>query len=204
MLRADLGGGVGEVFAQHVAVGGKTTLTVPTTVEIAGQLAGATPEVFTCNLRGHDNDIARSDTFSHSRGRWAFEGLPPGAYELHCEDSIHHGALLVQVADRPQGELELAMAIPGSVRGRVLDAETRTPLPGVQVKFVAAAPNLRFPSWPTEIFTDDNGQFDVFGLPPGRTSITFPAYEPEVLETTVESGRTAEIWPTLRLAPNRR
>jgi protocatechuate 3,4-dioxygenase beta subunit len=200
-LRADRGGGVAGVSREHVRTGSKVALTVPPTVTVAGRLTGAPLDKFTLRVTGHDNDIVRTDTFERTRGRWAFEGLPPGTYEIHCEDTTLRGQLVVTLGKRSLDALELPLARPGDIEGRIVEAGTRRPLAGLQVTVVPEGPALRSAPWSTETITDERGRFAFAGLPPGRLTLKFPAYVPGELTTTVESGRTVEVWPTLRLAP---
>lgn len=193
-------GGVVEVFREHVATGARLELTLPATRAVAGTVTGATLDRFTCNVFGHDLDVARSDTFAHTDGRWAFEGLPPGTYEVHCEAGAVRGDAIVDLADRSRLDLELPFAAPGVLRGRILDADSRVPLGGLQVTALRDGPAMRFAPWPLESFSDDAGRFELGGLPPGRLTLKFPAYEPGELAVTIESGKTVEVWPALRLA----
>lgn len=202
-LRAHAGGGP-EVLREGVRRGVRVTLALPPALVVAGHLTGtAFPESFVLRLQGHTGELHRQEMFTNTGGRWAFEGLAAGTYELHYEDAERRGFLVVALGDRPQTGLELAVAKIGSIRGRALDAELNTPLAGIQVTAQLTGPALRFPAWPTDSVTDDDGRFEFAGLPAGQIVFAFPAYEPSSVEATAPSGSTAEITALLRLAPDR-
>lgn len=74
------------------------------------------------------------------------------------------------------------------VRGRVLDAESRQPLPGVIV--VAVSDNQ------LNAVTDDEGYFTILNVPVGRQSFTFKfmGYEPSTAsEIMITSGKETEL-----------
>lgn len=202
-LRGHRGGGVGEVYRERVAVGSKVTLTLPATFAVAGRLTSAPPGEFMLRVQGYDNGISRQDTFAQTDGRWAFEGLPAGTYEVHADLVEHRGWLVITLADRSLDELVLSVGKPGGIRGMVLDAGSRTPLGGVPVKLAPRGQMIRFASWPTESVTDDSGHFEFAELPPGQMTLTFPAYVPGEHAVTVEPGHIVEISTMLRLDPVR-
>jgi protocatechuate 3,4-dioxygenase beta subunit len=204
-LQAHAGSGVVEVFRDDVRRDERVTLTLPATASIAGELVGPVlPETFTLRVQAQNSDVTRVDTFDRTGGRWTFEGLPAGTYELHCEDNERLGALVVKLDGGALIGLQLPLVLSGGLRGRAIDAELRTPLAGIQVTVSPAHQVFHYPSWATETYTDNDGQFGFIGLPPGRTRVRFPAYEPGALEMTVEPEQTIEVSPTLRLAPDRR
>ncbi len=203
-LQAHAGSDVVEVFRDNVRPGERVTLTLPATASIAGGLVGPVlPQTFSLRVQAQDSEVARIDTFDRTSGRWSFEGLPAGTYELYCEDVERRGVLVVKLDGGALTGLQLPLALSGGLRGRALDAELRTPLVGIQVTVSLVDQVLRHPSWATETTTDHDGQFEFAGLPPGRTRVTFPAYEPGALETTVVAEQTIEVAPSLRLAPDR-
>lgn len=197
------GGGVGGVFRDRVAVGSKVALTLPATFTAAGRLANGATSEFTLRVQGQDNGVSHQETFSDTGGRWAFEGLPPGTYEIHADQVERRGWLVLTLTDHSLEDLVLSVGKLGAIRGTVLDASSRSPLGGVAVKLALPGQRLRFASWAMETGTDESGRFEIADLPPGPMTLTFPAYVPRELPVTVEPGQTAEVSTTLRLDPNR-
>lgn len=202
-LLAHTGGGP-EVLRVPVSGGDRVTLTIPPALTLAGVLTGdVIPETFQVRLQDHDHGVYRIETFQQSGGRWAFEGLMPGTYELHAEDPERRALLVVALTDQSRSNLELPLAKFGGVRGRLVDAELHTPLAGVQVTISAAGPPVRFPGWATETLSSDDGSFEFSGMPVGPVTLHFPAYEPGELAAAIVAGTTSEVAPQLRLAPTR-
>ncbi|HEY0136194.1 MAG TPA: hypothetical protein VGB85_19050, partial [Nannocystis sp.] len=201
-LRAHAGGDTGAI-REDVRGGVPVKLVLPPALAVAGRLTGAAiPESFIVRLQGHDDEVHRQEMFSHTSGRWAFEGLAAGTYELHYEETERRGFLVVALGDRPQTGLDLAIAPTGGVRGQALDAELGTPLGGIQVMVHIPGVAPKFPGWPLESMTDHEGRFEFAGMPAGPLVLNFPAYSPSSVEATAAPGSTAEVTARLRLDRN--
>lgn len=164
--------------------------------------------------RGFTTDIPPSwvhvaridDTTSDADGRFAFEQLPDGPYELQLfalGDRRRSRSFDVAGGDE---DLELVLddrAMDKVVlRGRVTDARTGEPLDRFTVCPITDDSGMN------REFVDPNGQYEITGLDEGRYSVVFSAdgYSKfETDEAKYEEGRhevDAALWPeaTLRFA----
>ncbi|MGE0815085.1 MAG: carboxypeptidase regulatory-like domain-containing protein [Vicinamibacterales bacterium] len=120
-------------------------------------------------------------------GRFAFEGVPPGAYLVHADRSgyARRSASLVLPRDAgPAGALDLAMARVGLLVGRVVD-ESGRPVAGAYVSplrrlirrpgavSAGGRPVPPFDPIPgSQTSTEDDGRFTIGNLPAGEYAVS--------------------------------
>lgn len=197
LLRAYRRGG-GEAFAEHVPVGGRATLTIEPTASLSGELRGEPPEAFAVALVERTTMFQRSEEFFRSEGRWGFEGLPPGSYELIFEGPTGAAKQTVELrADERRDDLRVELTAPGSIRGRVIDGQTQAPVAGVRVQAHAAEGRTRFAAADPTITASD-GRFELSRVMAGPAYLSAIPVDPTQryfgnMQTTVEPGRTVEV-----------
>ncbi|HEX2094392.1 MAG TPA: TonB-dependent receptor plug domain-containing protein, partial [Longimicrobiaceae bacterium] len=93
-------------------------------------------------------------------------------------------ALVVALAGVPAVALPLAAQGTGTVRGRVLDAATRRPIPEAQVALVGGT---------RRVVTDAEGAYTLTGIPAGGASLQASklGYAPATTRVSVAAGETA-------------
>ncbi len=140
-------------------------------------------------------DHGGPESIADGDGRFTIRGLRPGAYRLQL-DEVHYGApewwLLGGESVRSGAtDLRLVATAGGSISGIVVDGEgAPSKRDQVWALWTPAAKNGR------QVLTDDQGRFELRGLPPGRT-----------YTIVTRHGRVHDIAPgtrNLRLAPQPR
>lgn len=201
VLRAYRRGG-GEAFAEHVPVGGRATLTIEPTAAIAGELRGEPPEVFAVAIVERATMFQRSEEFYRSAGRWGFEGLPPGSYELTFEGPTGTARQTVELrADERREDLRVELTPPGRIRGRVVDGATQEPIAGVRVHAYAAEARTRFANAGADApVSDRDGRFEIDRIIAGPVYLSAGPADPTApflyfgsTQTVVEPGRAVEV-----------
>ncbi|HVI03806.1 MAG TPA: carboxypeptidase regulatory-like domain-containing protein [Enhygromyxa sp.] len=137
IIRAYREGG-GEALLEGVAVG--TTDAVLTLVEtgrIAGKVTlagGGTPQRFAVSLRDRSAGLDRSDDFFRTGGAFSLRELPPGKYELTVTASEGSAQVTVELGSgQVVDDLAIELVSKVTVKGRLVDADTREPVPGMRV-----------------------------------------------------------------------
>lgn len=124
------------------------------------------------------------------QGRFRFEGLDAGTYELQVygfrSGSRHRES--VDLSDDRDVLIELQTV---AVSGRVVDAEDQRPIPNAQVLLMAAQPEDTAPWQNTETTTDSRGLFRLRDVAEGSWKLRaqVSGYAPEELDVQVDSNR---------------
>ncbi len=121
----------------------------------------------------------RQTMFVSADGAFRVTGLTPGTYWVRA---IAHGyapspAVKVKVDNTPGGEITLKLPQGGTLTGKVVDAESKSPLENAKVSVensFGGGPAAR--SMSATVVTDANGEFTLTGLPLGRSSVTVAAF----------------------------
>ena len=199
-LRAYRRGG-GEAVTEHVMPGATTTLTITPTAEIAGILAGDLPDEFAIYIVDDRTGVQRLEEFYRTEGRWGFDALPAGTYELFFESAI--GATRQTVTLRPderRADLRVALSPPGRIGGRVVEANSLSPISGVRVQASPTTSRTRFINPSDEVVTGADGRFEIPRMAAGPANLSVRADDPSRpegqgadLQIVVEAGRSIEV-----------
>lgn len=202
-VRAHAGDG-GVVHPRPVRVGQRVTLTLPPVFELSGRVLGdPVPDSFVVEILGDDGELDRRMSFTGTGGRWAVAGLPPGRYGVLVEEDDHVAAAVVSLGGPSQTGVELQLQLTGTIRGKLVDADLKTPLSDVKVQLTHRQRLLNATPWANETETDDDGKFTFKGVHPGPVRIHCPGFEPVDIPATIEPGEPVVIESALRLAPGR-
>lgn len=207
-LRAYRRGG-GEAMVEHVPTGTTTTLTITPTAELGGTLEGERPDEFAIYLVDERTMLQRSEEFYRTEGRWYFEALPAGTYDLFLESALGTAKRTVTLApDEQRTDLRVALAPPGQIRGRAIDAATQAPVAGLKIVATPMAGRTRFSTPTEEVTTDADGRFEIPRVTAGPVLLGAHGGDPLQpgmsgdLQAVVESGRSVTVvLPVTPLAP---
>jgi hypothetical protein len=111
------------------------------------------------------------------QGRFRFDGLQPGRYELRgtAQGRARSDAVVVELP-ASGGPIEIVLGQGGAVHGRVIDARTRDPIARAQVVVNGLAGESVLPPTSATV-TEIDGGFELDGITPGRVSIEVTALE---------------------------
>lgn len=139
IVRANRKGG-GEALAEGVALGSHLELVIASTGELAGTVTlvdGSAPERFAVSISDTARGIHVLDQFFRTDGTWRFTELPGGNYEISVSAGVGNAALESAIA-LGEGEthegIELILSSRVTLRGRVIDLDTREPVAGVELR----------------------------------------------------------------------
>ncbi|PRQ03191.1 carboxypeptidase regulatory-like domain-containing protein [Enhygromyxa salina] len=179
MLRAYRKGG-GEAIVEDVEVGASgVVLTIVETGQIAGKVVFAggqtSPERFEVRVVDKAAAFTRRDSFFRSQGVFAMRELPPGTYEIAVSATGGAASTTVELAagasvDDVQIELQAMI----TVTGRLVDADTRAPVPGHRVTISARNGSMNFgldDKGEQRDVSGADGRFEVEDVPTGRVNM---------------------------------
>jgi hypothetical protein len=167
-------------------------------------------------LHGSESNASRTtfSTVSDADGRFSMKAIEPGSYRLWAERSgfltteygartqPQRGTLLVLKAGETTRELHFALTPQAVISGRVLD-EDDEPVVSAQIQlyrleYSGGRKQLQPQSaWPA-VITNDLGEYRVFGLRPGRYSVsaTFRSRNSQTIDRSAASRKHEEYVPT--------
>lgn len=171
--------GGGEALLEQVAEGSTgIELRLEGTGSVSGRVvlgSGAAPDTFTVTLADDEQGVHRNERFFRTEGRFAFERLPPGHYDLSVNTTKGDATTEVELAagaDVEGVELELTSRV--TVKGQLVDLETREPVPGMVVNMGPSKGRMQFsfgPGGDKEHITDEQGNFVIENAPTGRVRL---------------------------------
>jgi protocatechuate 3,4-dioxygenase beta subunit len=170
--------GGGEGLHENVAAGSTgVTLTIVDTGQLAGKVVlagGGSPDRFQITVIDKSQGIYRNDDFFRTNGSFAIRELPPGKYTVQAGASagtVETEAVLATGQSIDDLQLQLTSKI--TVVGRLVDAETRAPVPGMQVRIFGVGDAMRFdPSGAEqEQISDADGRFRVEDVSVGKVTV---------------------------------
>ena len=174
VVRAYRKGG-GEGVLEHVAAGSTgIDVTIVGTSQLSGKVVlaggGGSPERFQVMIVDRSKGLARSDDFFRTEGKFTLRELVPGKYEVHASGA--EGTVETEVvitAGQSIDDLTLELIGKVTVQGRLVDAETRAPVPDMDVRISGAGGS--FSGNPNaaqlEHVSDAEGRFRVDGVSVG-------------------------------------
>jgi len=142
--------GGGEAVEDTIAPGDDVVLTIVETGEIAGVVVvgkgGPAPERFKLTLRNEAEGLSRNDELFRSAGKFRMKELPPGTYVLVVDSPA--GAARVEGIELATGEIKEELVVSLSprvtVRGRVIDLDSREPIAGMSVTIGPRGTSMSF------------------------------------------------------------
>jgi protocatechuate 3,4-dioxygenase beta subunit len=170
--------GGGEAFVEHVKPGSAVELSIAETGVLAGVVridGGGFPVRFQIGARDPAGGIYEGDAFLHTDGKWRLTNLPPGKFEVTVEASEGNAKTEVELAEGAEKtDIELVLTPRVEVRGRLVDADTREPVPGLKVS-VGAGGGFSFRGDMGKAnqpdVSDAQGHFVVEDAPTGKVSV---------------------------------
>jgi protocatechuate 3,4-dioxygenase beta subunit len=173
--------GGGEAIAEHVAVGGHPRLVMKPAGAITGTVvapAGVSLETFSVSLVDLQTGFSRSERFYETGGGFALRELPAGAFTLEVTAGTARATTEVALADGEHRDgLQLTLARMVTVRGRLVELGTTTPVVGLLISVSAARGQQGFSFDPDgdpdrKNITDAAGRFEVGRAPVGRAIVS--------------------------------
>lgn len=174
--------GGGKALEEGIHAGEAVELTIVETGEIAGKVVlgngDATPERFKLTARGSGaaQAVTRTDELFRSGGQFHMKELPPGTYALIVESPA--GDARLDGIELGGGEikenLRIKLAPRVTVRGRVIDLDTRSPIAGMTVTIAARGTTLSFgphKSSDRPRTSDADGRFEVPNVATGNVRV---------------------------------
>jgi protocatechuate 3,4-dioxygenase beta subunit len=159
--------GGGEAVADSVAVGEEIELTIVETGSITGKLVvdgGEAPARATLELSNTEG-LSRSFAPYKTGGAFTFEGLPPSTYTLSVDSPA--GSARIENLELAAGEAKTDVVVTlsprATVRGRLVDLDTRAPVPGLIVSITQAGGSIMFQGTDSGSpnVSDADGRFEV-------------------------------------------
>jgi hypothetical protein len=132
-----------------------------------------------------------SKSKTDSTGSFNFSLDKPGAYRVEAKKEGYSapGASVTRdysdltlTAAKPVAEARLYLVHPGVITGRVVDEETREPIPNVRLRAVRASVQGGFFPYNPSVTTNSEGHFSAIGIEPGE-------YVVEILPQTAPDKR---------------
>lgn len=172
--------GGGEAWMDGVQPGQDVTLALVETAAIAGRVMasdGSVPERFV--VTAHDaraDHMVRDDVFRNG-GRFRLHNLRPGHYSVIAESSAGVGRIddIELGAGAAIDNVIVTLAPRVSVRGRLVDRDTREVVPGMTVTIWPRGTQMWFaPEQPSDLVrtSDEHGRFELDHAPTGKVRIS--------------------------------
>lgn len=172
--------GGGEAIAEHVATGTTQRLTIqqPGSIEgVVTNASGGFPENLMIGIEDLKSGLERRESFFRTDGAFVLRDLPSGRIRLTA--SANGGRKITDV-ELAAGERKAGVVIEldgfVTLTGRVVDAFTREPVPGVQMT-ATPVPQSTI-AWSLGLgpdrsgsTTDEDGRFSLRSTPRGRVSL---------------------------------
>lgn len=173
--------GGGEAIQTGVRPGETVELTIVETGEIAGKVVTASdntaPERFKVTLNDEREGLTRTDVLFRSGGAFRMKELPPGTYTLIVDSSA--GSARVEGIELAPGEhqtdLLITLTARVTVRGRLIDIDTREPVPGMSVAITARGTTMTFAGDETGELphvSGEDGRFEVANALTGKVTLS--------------------------------
>lgn len=201
--------GGGETLAEKVPVGQSVTLTIRQTGSIAGTAKtaeGKVPDVMTVSISDTKTGFRRREQFFRSGGEFTMRDLPAGSFNVSATATEGTGSATAQLAEGQAATgVAIALSARAGVTGRLVTADTGTPLPGFMIQVMPTGKpmsemNTEFGNGNMPPMSDADGKFEVKNAPAGRVQLmAFPinmegslyAFARKVV--TLEGGRSTDI-----------
>jgi hypothetical protein len=169
--------GGGQAVLEDVALGSHVELIITSTGEFSGTVTlagGGAPERFTISLEDKAAGIHLGDSYYRTDGVWRIREVPAGSYEISA--SASEGTTKIEPAitlgeGEVRSNLELVLEPRVTVRGRLIDLETREPVAGLEVMVSGSGGFMMRSTGERQNVTGADGRFEVEDAPTGRVEI---------------------------------
>lgn len=170
--------GGGEGLLEHVAAGSTgIVLTIVDTGQLSGKVVladGRSPDRFEIAVVDQAQGLRYGDDFFRTEGVFAIRELPPGNYKIHAtapEGSADTEVVLA--AGQSIDDLSIELTSKVTVEGRLVDADTRAPVPGMEVRVTARGGSRSFNLGvgKLEHVSDADGRFRVDDVTVGKVRV---------------------------------
>lgn len=133
------------------------------------------------------NEVALETTLTNAQGRFRLEGLPAeGGFRLEVRGE-NYLRKIMGLTVAPDRELRIVMRPSGALRGRVIDAATRQPVPNFTIR-LKGAPVEGDRTENGQAFSDPAGRFTLDDVLPGNAyelTVDAAGYPPQVERNVV-------------------
>ncbi|PRQ09893.1 carboxypeptidase regulatory-like domain-containing protein [Enhygromyxa salina] len=171
--------GGGEATLEQVALGTDIELVIATTGELGGAVvnpSGPPPERFRVVATDNAQGVVIGDGFFRTDGAWTLRELPPGSYSISASSTAGTAKLELTLGEGEQRvDLVLELENRVTIRGRIIDLDTREGIAGFEVNASGSGGGRRlgpgdFPGEVTNV-TDADGRFELPGVASGRNRV---------------------------------
>ena len=178
VVRAYRKGG-GEGLAENVATGSSVEVRLVATSGLGGVVTlagGGEIESFTITAKDDALGLRFSDRFFKTQGQWSLTALPPGNYKVTAESPTASASTTVELAEGKQrNDIALELQARVTVKGRVVDHDTRVGIAGIHVTISKAGDgfgiSMRDEFGEQKNVSDAEGRFEVERVTTGRVQI---------------------------------
>lgn len=195
--------GGGEALAEGVAAGSTVTLSIPAAGSISGQVraGAAAPRTFRVVAADPETGFRRAESFYRTGGAWALHDLPAGTFQVTAAAEAGTATETIALAaGQERRGVVIELAGRGVIAGRVVDADTKKPVPGLMTGFVPLdGARIGWSEQPERV-TDRDGRFRIEDVPAGSVRVLAYAFRASDSRysitsrvTSVEAGETAEV-----------
>ncbi|PCC68589.1 Carboxypeptidase regulatory-like domain-containing protein [Nannocystis exedens] len=210
------GGGEGSV--EHVKTGSEVEIRIADAGSISGTVriqGGGTPQEFEVTLNDPSTGWRSGDKFFRTGGVFRFPEVPRGNYSVIVEAAEGAVSTKTSVSEGGRAEVQVELLPLLTVRGRVVDALSGEPVPGMEVRIRARGQVQMFTLYdqtPKGQTSDEQGRFEVEKVAAGAAqAVVLPkdwvdnGYGWSTIALDVPStGATAVELPPLKIAKKRR
>ena len=120
-------------------------------------------------------DLRMASAKTDENGEFEFQSLAPGEYTLQINSEVFSGTVPFEAPDAPE-DYQLLETPQGVVRGQVVSESSGQPLEGINVRLEkedgpSGMMGMMFSRGDWGNTTDDNGQYEITGVSPGKYHI---------------------------------
>ena len=172
--------GGGEAVSEHVKVGATVALVIKSTGTISGVVkvaGGVLPDEVFISLGDEQTGFSRREKFFRTGGTFAMRDLPAGSFLLTADASAGRVmTTVVLAAGQRKTDVVLTLERKVTVRGRMVELGTGTPVPGLYAN-VQPVKGGRGMGWggggaDKEYISGEDGRFEVKNAATGRVWVS--------------------------------